>query len=806
MHALLLLLAAAAGASEQEQARRFVAAKFEGRAPAQDRRAGLAVIENHERVQIDARAGGKLQIAGKEYERGLYCHALSKLIVRLPGPGRLFRAVVGVDGHAGGGSIVFSASVPGKEPLRTPVMHVEDAGRALELELGGARELVLEVGDAGDGISCDQADWADARVLLESGAELALGDLPLLEDAGEPFTTEPPFSFVYGGRPSSTLLAGWKLERSARELDPRRTERTLRYSDPATALEVRCVAVEYHDFPVVEWTLHLRNAGATNTPILADVLALDTRFSRTRQGEFVLQHPAGTRVDRSDYQPQATTLGPGQKLQLTPSDGRPCASAFPYFNLEWPGAGVIAAIGWPGKWTAEFARDDSTGLRISAGQEGTHFELLPGEEVRTPLVVLQFWKGDALGSQNLWRRWMIAHNLPRCAGELPRPQMPAVSGNQFPGQITNERDEELYIDRYREEAIPVTHWWLDAGWYRNQGSWQTTGTWEVDEQRYPHGLRGVADHAHEKGLGFIVWFEPERVSAGSWLAEQHPEWVLGGKAGGLLNLGNRAAWSWLVERYDQLITQSGIDWYRQDFNMDPLPFWRANDAPDRQGITEIRHVEGYLAFWDELLRRHPQLRIDSCASGGHRNDLETLRRSVPLLRSDFILDPIGEQCHTYGLASWIPYWGTGFIDFDAYIFRGCMGLSTTLSCDARRKDLDWNLLRKLTAQWQRVAPDFYGDYYPLTPYSLENDVWMAWQFDRPETGEGLVQVFRRGDSPYEAARFKLHGLDARASYEVTDLDQEKPQRMSGQELLEQGLPIALTDRPGSAVISYRLVR
>ena len=140
------------------------------------------------------------------------------------------------------------------------------------------------------------------------------------------------------------------------------------------------------------------------------------------------------------------------------------------------------------------------------------------------------------------------------------------------------------------------------------------------------------------------------------------------------------------DRFDSLLTREGIDFYRQDFNMDPLPNWRANDAEDRQGITEIRHCEGYLAFWDELVKRHPDLMIDSCASGGHRNDLETMRRSLPLLRSDAIFDWIGEQCHTYGFASWIPYWGTGLIDFDAYSFRSCLGLDTTLSCDARRKD------------------------------------------------------------------------------------------------------------------------
>jgi len=31
--------------------------------------------------------------------------------------------------------------------------------------------------------------------------------------------------------------------------------------------------------------------------------------------------------------------------------------------------------------------------------------------------------------------------------------------------------------------------------------------------------------------------------------------------------------------------------------MDPLPYWRGNDSPDRQGLTEIRHVTDYFAYW-----------------------------------------------------------------------------------------------------------------------------------------------------------------------------------------------------------------
>src|SRR5208283_5148942 len=117
----------------------------------------------------------------------------------------------------------------------------------------------------------------------------------------------------------------------------------------------------------------------------------------------------------------------------------------------------------------------------------------------------------------------------------------------------------------------------------------------------------------------------------------------------LLFLGNPEAWHWLVEHVSQMIQSQGIDTYRQDFNFEPLTLWQSNDTPDRAGITEIEHVEGYLAYFDELHKRFPNILIDTCASGGRRDDLETLRRAVPLWRSDFAYEPVGMQMQTYGM-------------------------------------------------------------------------------------------------------------------------------------------------------------
>jgi alpha-galactosidase len=400
---------------------------------------------------------------------------------------------------------------------------------------------------------------------------------------------------------------------------------------------------------------------------------------------------------------------------------------------------------------------------------------------------------------------MLAHNMPRPGGEAMKPMVSVCNGNHFSQLMGSAEQEIFFLKRYLEEGIRYDCWWQDAGWYPCDGvGWVKTGTWEPDRRRFPKGLREVSDFCHANGIRSMVWFEPERVHMNTWLAENHPEWIHGGAKGGLLDLGNPECRKWATDHFDKLLTDEGIDIYRQDYNIDPIEFWRAADAEDRQGITEIRHVEGYLAYWDELLRRHPKMFIDTCASGGRRNDVETLRRAVPMLRSDYTFEPVGEQCHTYGVSFWMPFHGTGFIEISKYLGRSCMAPEFTLGCDMRRKDLDYDTLRQLVKECRRMAPFFFGDYYPLTSYSLKNDVWMAWQYDRPDLGEGAVQVFRRADSPYETARLRLRGLRPDATYEVQDIEpHEQPVRVAGKALMDDGLPVTLKAKPDSAIFLYR---
>jgi len=640
--------------------------------------------------------------------------------------------------------------------------------------------------------------------------------------------SEAPFSFSYDKRSSSGLIGEWKFTRAGRRLDGWRHEHTLVWTDTETGLQLRCVVIEYADFPVVEWTLWLKNTGKEDTALLENIQGIDVRVDREDAGEFVLRGVRGDSCMAESFRPYTIQLGPeavkrcsppvaGDKVSGKSSDG---PDGWPYWNLQRPGGGMILAVGWPGQWEATFTRDRDRGLRVRAGQQLTRLVLKPGEEIRTPSITLLFWLGnDVVRAQNLWRSWYLAHVLPRVEG---RPQQPTAAV-WVDGSLSSWPSVQAFLDA----GIRPKICWRDAGglktWYPSSNgpftdkkAWLNTGTWEVDATKYPSGFKPFSDKARANGMQFLLWFEPERVGdPNSWLGKNHPGWLLpGNSAGDVLNLGDPDALAWLIEHIDAMVKSQGLDWYREDLNGGNYgTAWRRHDAADRQGITENLYVQGHLAFWDELRRRHPHLRIDSCASGGRRNDLETMRRAVPLLRSDWSvaayakesLQIEGNQAQTYGLSSWLPWQGTGVPFFtDRYAVRSyyLTGFGILAAGDwNKNEDKRADMIRGYT-EAQRIGPLLLGDYYPLTPYSLDKNSWIAWQFHRADLNEGVVQAFRRPESKKDSLTVRLRGLDPQQHYEIEDFDGDGGVS-TGAELMN-GYTFHLRQRPAAAV--FRLKR
>ncbi len=110
--------------------------------------------------------GQPLQLAGKVYDRGLGTQSRSLLVYQLEPGARRFQALVGLDDRAGPlGSVVFRVLVDKQERFASPPMSTRDAPQPLDLDVTGAKTLVL-ITDFGDrGEVRDHADWVEARLI-----------------------------------------------------------------------------------------------------------------------------------------------------------------------------------------------------------------------------------------------------------------------------------------------------------------------------------------------------------------------------------------------------------------------------------------------------------------------------------------------------------------------------------------------------------------------------------------------------------------------------------------------------------------
>jgi alpha-galactosidase len=751
-----------------------------------------------------------IKIGRREFKHGLGTHANSEIVVAIPAGAKAFQAFVGVDNNYDTqgmrGTVVFSVEMNGKEVMRTPTLRGGQEPVPVSTEIPEATsQMVLRVSDAGDGPGWDQADWADAHFVMADGSVLRLD-----QNQTETFLmgTDPPFSFVYGGVPSAALLKTWQRTTERTESDGR-IQWAVQWKDPRTGLCVSAAVTAFKRYPAVEWVIHFENQGAQDTPIIEDIQALDVPL-RTGNSKrtAVLHRIAGDSCDERSFTPFDTNLEVGQSVHMTPTGGRPSSiSAFPFFNVQYADEGLITAIGWSGQWAASLEHSGAGPMRLRAGMEQAHLVLHPGERIRTPRILILPWKGDRQAAHNRFRRLLLFNYVPQEKGRPVR--LPVVSQcfDRYVWSRPEWATEEGQIAgvRFAKQVGCDTHW-LDAAWFVG-GFPNGVGNWFCKTKEFPDGLKPVAEACHKSGLRFVVWFEPERVAAGSQIARERPGFVFGGQGGGLFRLDDPTARRWLTDLLSQRISEFGIDVYRNDFNIDPLGFWRQNDSPDRQGMTEIRYVEGLYEMWDELLARHPGLLIDNCASGGRRIDLETIMRSVPLWRSDTSCSPghpDWNQSQSHGLSLYVPLHTACGWSPDAYEFRSSATGGAICDWDYLNPDFPMAVGQVAIAEAKENQRFWYGDFYPLTRCTTAPDAWMAYQFHRPDLDAGLVLVFRRAESDYPALTVSLRALNPAATYSVEFVDdarQKTVKRMSGRKLMGEW-ELRLPKKGTSLVIRY----
>jgi len=318
-------------------------------------------------------------------------------------------------------------------------------------------------------------------------------------------------------------------------------------------------------------------------------------------------------------------------------------------------------------------------------------------------------------------------------------------------------------------------------------------------------------------MKFILWFAPLHVHRGTLWAKEHPEFVHGGAKGGMWKLCDPQAREFLIHWLSDKSRQWALDVYREDFGIGTAP----EEGPDRMGIAEMKHVEGFYGFWSELLKRNPRLAIDNCCGGGRRIDIETASLAYTLWRSDF--NDIGEglkdqkhwpmmgradQVMVGGLSLYFPLHTGPVWDMRPYNFRSAMTSGIVLYTDTESKQFSPEAAGRAVAELKQLRPLWEGDYYPLMPLSTSQADWYAYQLDRPDLGEGCALVFRRPESASSSRPIELQNIDPDATYQVSltgeTYDQGATSQMPGRQLARQ--TITIDSKPGSALLRYKRLR
>lgn len=566
-------------------------------------------------------------------------------------------------------------------------------------------------------------------------------------------------------------------------------------------LEVKVEATEFSNNATCQWAVYIRNTGKGNSGVISDFYALDSAFET---GKSEVYYSMGSDTAASDFSLIKKNLSFIER-SFSGADGKPTQTYLPYFNINGDNGGIILGVGWTGQWLASM-KESKGNTEIKVKQENFEAYLLPDEEIRSPLVSVTFYENEnPLKGFNLFRKWITdcvySENITQNSYTVMEVAGPA-------SERTSDEIIEI-LDGLDQSVYSHTDaFWMDAGWYSyNEGWYDGVGNWTVDTSRYDNGISELSDYAKNKGLGHVLWYEPERVYPDTHfhkVGQEHEQWLIYGSDDNIMwNLANEEAFDFYCEYLLNSMKENGVTVYRQDFNFAPLEYWQKADEEfydDRKGICENHYVTNLYRYLDYLKQNIDGLIIDNCASGGKRLDLEMTYRSIAFWRSDYncsyhpnLFD--ATQSHTYGISFWLPVTGSALYMADEYACRSAI-MPLMLMDFFSHQNPEFGYY----SEQKNLMSE---NYYPLDFGSFDNDRMMAMQFSNADALEGMALVYKRTQVKESEYTVRLNGLTGDKSYEVYDIDSpEKIITMTGSELMNKGIRLPLPEGEKAIILMF----
>ncbi|WP_430253573.1 alpha-galactosidase [Neorhizobium sp. DAR64872/K0K18] len=448
-----------------------------------------------------------------------------------------------------------------------------------------------------------------------NGMDVAVPSAVLLPSGGMGFFGWPAIAGHRAGRDFILAFSGWSAARDG-------AQSVLSANDPVARIGISITLTD-HASGVLSIATRLSNAGDS-----------DYQLDRCMAASFLA--PSGETTITSftgswgrEFQTRRETLGNGLWMQEN-RRGRTSHDRLPMLFVESADQRFGVTLGWSGNHQIAIDRTDDGQRLVHLGElfEPGEIILAPGESYQSPVAY-------AGPHSEAFHAFVRTELVQWPGGSMsPRP----VTLNTWEGNYFDHLLDSLKAQASAAAALGIERFVLDDGWFGKRDDDTTSlGDWDIDPRKYPDGLKPLVDHVTSLGMQFGIWFEPEMVNPLSDLFTAHPDWVLQVEGRPLLasrnqlvlDLTRRDVSDYLFSKIDAVLGAHAVSYVKWDMNRD-LTHSGGRDGKARTA-AQTRAV---YALMDRVRAAHPDVEIESCASGGGRIDFGALARTHRVWTSD----------------------------------------------------------------------------------------------------------------------------------------------------------------------------
>lgn len=369
---------------------------------------------------------------------------------------------------------------------------------------------------------------------------------------------------------------------------------------------------------------------------------------------------------------------------------------------------------------------------------------------------------------------------------------------------------------------------IDAGWNCPAGTevaewWQRTGDWEADPEKYPDGFREIREYLHGKGLLFGLWMDAERIGPASALYRQHPDWqakrYVSSQGSTMLDMTKPEVVEWVECQIGRLAEEYGMDLFRLDFNTDSGETFLKLRRGDTDECGALRYYQAVTAMYARLRKKYPGVIFENCAGGGGRTDLAFVRNFTHTWVSDWQIAPRSFAI-TNGMTMVLPpecvdrlvsgMYGHTRASLDFQVRETLFGRPTTNTYNAAGSESNPGQIEFVRHSY-KIYKEFIRPY--LTDGRIYHHTPECWGTQPKGTGilerassdgtRGVIGVFRLADAAEERTLVFPRGLDLSRTYDVTFDNTRTTVRLSGLEMVRDGVPVRLSGALTSELILYK---